>query len=338
MGFLGAGLIAQAHVRLLGAVPEVTIAAVHDPAVDRARAFAAATGAAPCATVAEVIDRSEALYVCTWTSEHPQAVRAAAERGLAVFCEKPLGVDLASVETMVAAVDAAAVTNQVGLVLRYSPAFHWLRRLIDDPRSGRMISVGFRDDQYLPVGGGYGSTWRSDAARAGSGVLLEHSIHDLDMLEHLAGPMERVSCVTRALHGLSGIEDVAVLSFQSRGGAVGALTTVWHDIRDRGDSRRVEVFCENLWGALDGHFHDGPVAWERRGEPRQTLQGQALRDRAREVGLVEQNEDAAFVAAVLGGRPASPDFRTGLRAHQVVDVAYRSAAAGGRQLDVPATA
>ena len=40
-----------------------------------------------------MLDTCDAVYITTWTSEHPRLVAAAAERGLAIFCEKPLAVD-----------------------------------------------------------------------------------------------------------------------------------------------------------------------------------------------------------------------------------------------------
>ena len=46
-----------------------------------------------------MLDRCDAVYVCSWTSEHPRLVAAAAERGVHVFCEKPLAVDLATADT-----------------------------------------------------------------------------------------------------------------------------------------------------------------------------------------------------------------------------------------------
>ena len=51
-----------------------------------------------------MLDGCDAVYVCTWTSEHPRLVAAAVERGLAVFCEKPLATTLAAAEAMAAAV------------------------------------------------------------------------------------------------------------------------------------------------------------------------------------------------------------------------------------------
>jgi predicted dehydrogenase len=59
------------------------------------------------------------------------------------------------------------------------------------------MNVVFRDDQYLPTQGVYASTWRADAALAGSGVLLEHSIHDLDLLEWLSARSHEVAPANR---------------------------------------------------------------------------------------------------------------------------------------------
>jgi len=210
VGFLGAGLVARIHQRSLSAVAgDVVWAGVYDIDTERATQFAADTGSAFCRTETELLERSDAVYICAWTSEHPRLVHAAVERGLAVYCEKPLAVSLTSAEAMTGQVTEARVVNQAGLVLRHSPAFRWLRRILDDPRSGRLMSITFRDDQYLPVGGYYGSTWRADPARAGAGVLLEHSIHDVDILEFLAGPVAGVGCRTGSVHGIAGIEDVA---------------------------------------------------------------------------------------------------------------------------------
>ena len=128
-------------------------AGVYDPDAERAARFAAASGSVVCASEDEVLDGCDAVYVCTWTSEHPRLVAAAVERGLAVFCEKPLATTLAAAEAMAAAVAGSGVTNQVGLILRRSPAFVWARHLVEAPEAGRVMAVVFRDDQYIPVQG-----------------------------------------------------------------------------------------------------------------------------------------------------------------------------------------
>jgi predicted dehydrogenase len=336
VGFLGAGLIATYHSKSLRwSRADVTWAGVYDPDSARAAQFAAASGATACDSEDEVLDSCDAVYVCTWTSEHPRLVDAALARGLAVFCEKPLAVDLAAASTMAAAVARAGVVNQVGLVLRRSPAFLYLHHLVNDPASGRLMTVVFRDDQFIPTQGMYGSTWRGEVAKAGSGTLLEHSIHDIDILQWLAGPIATVSARAAHFHELAGIEDAVAVSLGFSSGAVGTLASVWHDVLERPSLRRVEVFCERGWFAMEEDDWYGPIHWTRLGGARGSVRGPDLEAAVREAGLPAENPDRAFVDCAASGRPAHPDFATALRAHVVADAAYRSAAAGGAVTEVP---
>jgi myo-inositol 2-dehydrogenase/D-chiro-inositol 1-dehydrogenase len=85
----------------------------------------------------EVLDSCDAVYVCTWTSEHARQIEKAVARGLAVFCEKPLAFDLATAQRMAAMVAESGVVNQVGLVLRRSPAYLWAKHLSTTARPAR---------------------------------------------------------------------------------------------------------------------------------------------------------------------------------------------------------
>lgn len=338
VGFLGAGLVARLHASSLTAGgAAMTFAAVYDPDAARAEAFAAATGAVACSSEDEVLRRSDAVYVCSWTSEHPRLVEAVVARGLAVFCEKPLAPDLALARRMARLVAAAGVVNQVGLVLRASPSFTLLRRLLEDPDNGPQLCVAFRDDQYFPVQGLYASSWRADVSRAGAGVLLEHSIHDVDILEVLCGPIASVSCATRAFYGHPGIEDGAVLTLRFASGAVGTLTTVWHNVLTRANERHLEIFCDRLWCALDGEHWLGEVRWRRPSGEEERAHGRLVEQRLADLGAAASNPDVEFVRAVADGAEAQPGFATALRAHVLVDAAYRSADAGGAPVAVPLT-
>lgn len=332
IGFLGTGFIATYHSKQLrravreGAA-EVTWAGAHDPDTAKLDAFCRASGAPALSSPAAVVEASDAVYVCSWTSEHPRLVAEVVGAGRAVFCEKPLAVDLGTAEALVADVQRAGVVNQVGLVLRDSPALTHLRQLVQDPASGRVMAVVFRDDQYLPVQGQYASTWRADPARAGSGTLLEHSIHDLDVLEWLVGPAAGISARTAAFHGLDGIEDLAVATLTWEAGTVATLTSVWHDVLARPSLRRIEVLCEHAHLVAEDDWF-GPVSWTT-DEGSGSVQGEAL---VRAAGLEAPfgpNPDAAFVQAVAEGRPARPDVAAALRAHRLADAAYRSASSGG---------
>lgn len=333
IGFLGAGLIAHFHALLLAESGRAhRIGPVFDPDADRAAEFAAGWGGTAVGSEDEVLDDCDAVYVVTWTSEHARLVEAACRRGLPVFCEKPLGFDAATAATMAEAVGTAGVINQVGLVLRSSPAMVLLRHLVNEPDAGRVMSVVFRDDQYIPTQGMYASDWRADRRRAGAGTMLEHAIHDVDLLEWCFGPVASVSSRSANFHGHDGIEDSVASVFHLESGAVGVHTTIWHDVLERPSLRRIEVFCERRHIVVeDDRF--GPVGWTTTGSPDARVEGPALIAHLEALGIAPENPDGAFVDAVVSGRAAAPSFADAVRAHVLVDAVYTSAAAGGRPVE-----
>ena len=336
IGFLGAGLIATYHSKSLrrsGA--QVVRAGVYDPNRDRVRAFAAASGHTVCDSEDDVLDHCDAAYICTWTSEHPRLLAKVLERGLHVFCEKPLATTTEQAMAMADAVTAAGVVHQVGLVLRRSPAYLWAKHLIDESTAGRVMTVVFRDDQFIPTQGHYSSTWRADRELAGAGTLMEHSIHDVDMLRFLVGDVQRVSALTANFHGHDGIEDVATATLRFACGAIGTLTSVWHDNLARPSLRRVEVFCERRHIVIEGDDWFGPVSWTDADGSTGSMEGTALADAVAPMRDGSDNPDGEFVRAILEGHPAAPGFATAVKAHQIVSAMYESADADGATVLVP---
>lgn len=339
VGLVGCGTIALAHSFALKAIAaarlvDAGVVATFDVDVARAEAFAANHPAAGAtATIDELLDGVDAVWVCTPTSSHRAIVEAAASRGVAVFCEKPLAPTLADAEAMCAAVAAAGVPAQVGLVLRTSPAFLALRGLVRDRTLGPVMSVVFRDDQFFPIQGHYGSTWRADAAVAGAGTLLEHSIHDVDALRFCVDEIAEVTAASIAnFAGHDGVEDVATVLFRFAGGALGTLTSVWHEVLTRPSTRRVEVFCRDGFVWLDDDF-GGPLHLE-------TSDGSSTVDVRLPAWVHELPgldgdaflpvkhyaiADRAFLDAIATGRMPAPGLDEGLTAHRLVAAAYEAA-------------
>ena len=335
IGFLGAGLIATYHSKSLrhSGIPVIR-AGVYDPDPERTAIFAEASGHTAMSSEDDVLDSCDAVYVCTWTSEHLRQVGKAAARGLAVFCEKPLAFDAATADQMASMVSEAGVVNQVGLVLRRSPAYLWAKHLIDDPAAGTLMAVVFRDDQFIPIQGHYGSTWRGDRTLAGAGTLLEHSIHDVDMLRVLVGEIERVSAHVSNFHGHDGIEDVATATVRFANGALGTLASVWHDNLARPSLRRVEIFCTRRHIVIEGDDWYGPVSWTDSDGETHTITDEKLSAAAAALRDGLENPDAEFVRSVLAETPATPDFAEAVRAHRIIDAMYASAANGGESVSI----
>ena len=344
IGFVGSGIIAWApglglKAMIDGGVIDASIVVVHDQRERRARAFADAVGADGAAVVAgpdELAARCDAVWVCTPTAAHRSAVDQALAADCAIFCEKPLDRDLARATELVDAVAASGVAGQCGLVLRSAPVFRALRDLVQQGTLGAPMAAVFRDDQYFPIRGSYASEWRADVAQAGGGCLIEHSIHDVDILRFCFGEVAEVAARTANHAGHEGVEDVATVSLSFASGLQAHLTSVWHDILSRGSTRRVELFCREGMVWLENEFR-GPLhvqtseGTEVRACPSPAwVDALPLADD--EVGLAVRayaEADRAFVDAVTGGWAPEPGLDVALEAHRLVDAAYRSAAGGG---------
>ena len=340
VGFIGTGFIARTHNWFLKhSSADHRIVAVDDVDGERAQASADRVRA-EVVEQAELLERVDAVFVTTWTSEHEYLVAAAAERGVAVFCEKPLAFDATAVQRMVDAVETAGVVNQVGLILRFMPQLIHAKALLADERAGRLLAVSFRDDQFIPIQSHYGSTWRIDPERCGRGTLLEHSIHDVDVMQWMCGPVDSVSGSVREVHGYDRIDDVAIARLDFADGGIASLTSIWHDIIDRPSLRNIEIFSENLYLHLDGEA-TSPLTWQFTGEPVQTLEGDALARACIDAGLARERDLApvaggamfnpltAFLDAIADGVDSPLPLREALPAHRIVDAIYASADEGG---------
>ena len=304
-----------------GGVVEAAIVAVHDQRERRARGFAEALGDGDVAVVAdaaEVARRCDAVWVCTPTSAHRGAVDEALAAGRAVFCEKPLDVrpgprhgswSRRSPRGRRGQPERARAAQCAGLPGAARPgrrAGRWVRRW---RRCSATTSTSpFRAP--TPRSGG------PTSSQAGGGCLIEHSIHDLDILRFCFGDVDSVVARTANHAGHQGIEDLAAVTLSFASGFEAQLTSVWHDIMSRGSTRRLEVFCRQGMVWLDDEFR-GPLHV-------QTSEGTEVRACPSppwvdalpladdEVGLAVRayvEADRAFVDAVTTGRPPEPGTR-----------------------------
>ncbi len=344
IGFVGTGLIAWAHglglkAMIDGGVIDASIVSAHDPRERRARRFLDALGSEGARTAmgaTEVAAQADLVWVCTPTSGHRAAVDAALASGRAVFCEKPLDRDLSAARALADAAVASGVPTQCGLVLRSAPVFRALRDLVRGGSLGAPMAAIFRDDQFFPIQGHYASQWRADVAQAGGGCLIEHSIHDVDILRFCFGPVRQISAQTRNFADHEGIEDLASVSLSFASGCEAQLTSVWHDILSRGSTRRIEVFFREGMVWLDDefrgplHIQTGTGTEDRDCPSPDWVDSLALSDD--EIGLAVRayvEADRDFVDAVTAGRSPEPSVADAVEAHRLVDAAYRSAAADG---------
>ena len=335
VGFIGTGHIATFHSKMLKRSGVAMVrGGCYDIDAARAETFAQGSGSTVMHSEDEVINNSDVVYICTWTSEHQRLVEMCIAAGKPFFCEKPLSTGFAKAREMYDSATASGLTHQCGLILRRSPAYLWARELIADPAAGAPMAVVFRDDQFIPIQGHYKSTWRGDVEKAGAGTLLEHSIHDVDMLRFLIGEVSSVSARSTYRHGIEGIEDCVAASVQFANGAVGTLTTIWHDNLSRPSLRNVEVFCENRTVIIAGDDWFGPVTWSNADGTTGSLEGEELMAKTAPLALKDANPDAAFVLSAVDKEPGFPDFSIALEAHRIVEAMYQSARDNGNAVAV----
>jgi UDP-N-acetyl-2-amino-2-deoxyglucuronate dehydrogenase len=224
------------------------------------------------------------------------------------------------------------------------------RDLIAAGTLGRPMTAVMVDDQYFPIQGHYRSTWRGDVSLVGAGTLLEHAIHDIDILISYFGRLRRVHGVTRHFFEKKGVEDLSAATLEFESGAVVSHTSIWHNLLARGSSRRMLVIGE-----------DGQLAWQdddwsaairidaNESGARELSSAEVVERYIESAGVSDARlaetvrapyagqdyllEDYAFLRAVTEGRPASPGLEVAVYAHEVVDAIYASAREG-RALDL----
>ncbi len=362
VGIIGAGLIGQVHSLMLRHIADrteqsVRVVAVADVAHAQAERLAARwPGAHALASADDLIaDRSiDAVWICTPTRLHRDAAIAAARAGKHIFCEKPLAMTSAEAAEMADAIHRAGVLSQVGLVLRFSPVYTVMKSMAAAPDAGRILAVVMRDDQDFPIRGVHASAWRNDPSLTAGGTLIEHSVHDFDLITWMLGPIERLYCRTRNLSGAPGIEDLGTVALEFAGGFLGQLTSVWHKMIGRPSNRRLEIFTENLFIASD-HDIVGPIIVQRGGAQSEEIIAEAevlrrfekivlterpyLAPLSDSLGLSYALEDLSFVAALSGACAPDPPIYAGVAAQRLVESAYASARSGAPvTIELPAPA
>ena len=141
-------------------------------------------------------DDIDAIDICVPNHLHREIALAAADAGKAILCEKPLAMDVAEGEAMVAAVERAGVPTMVWYNYRRVPSVTLARQLVEEGRIGRPFHyrAQFLQDwtiaEDVPQGGA--ALWRLDVKAAGSGVTGDLLAHNIDTAMWLNGLITKV--------------------------------------------------------------------------------------------------------------------------------------------------
>lgn len=220
---IGLGDISGIHIGAIRQNPEITLAAVCD--IDE-RAKERAPENVPFYTdFREMIKREkpDVVHICLPHYLHVPVSCEAAEMGVHVFCEKPVAMNTQEAEEF-AAFEAAHPEIYMGICLqnRFNESVEMLKGFIDSGEYGRVtgakgIVPWAREKSYYDA-----KPWRGKMATAGGGCMINQSVHTLDLLYHLGGPIAEIKAsVSQILDYGIEVEDTAAASLTYENGAHG---------------------------------------------------------------------------------------------------------------------
>ncbi len=320
IAILGAGRIGQVHASAIASVPEATLVAVAEPFADAALKVQATYGCdiREIDEIAEA-DDVDAVVICTPTDTHADLIEQFVRSGKAVFCEKPIDLDVNRVRACLDVVESENGRLMLGFNRRFDPDFMALKAVIDQGRIGavEMITLTSRDPSAPP---------QNYIVRSG-GIFRDMTIHDFDMARWLLG--EEVASVQAAASVQTDPEiselgdyDSASVILTTASGKQCAITNTRRAAY--GYDQRIEVHgSQGMVSARNHHEANIEIA-DADGFHRPPL----LNFFMNRYVAAYTNEIVTFVKAVADGADMPTSGIDGLRALELAEAALQSVATG----------
>jgi predicted dehydrogenase len=263
VGFLGVGWIGQSRMQALAATGLVEPVAVADLDAGLREQAAALTGAEPAEGLDALLELSlDGVVIATPSALHAEQAIAALERGVAVFCQKPLGRDAAETERVVAAARAAGRLLAVDLSYRHTAALRAARELVASGELGEIYAA----DLVFHNAYGPDKPWFLRRELSGGGCLIDLGTHLVDLALWLTGSASANVGWARLLRegrplapGAEEVEDFALAQLELEGGATARVACSW--FLPAGRECELECTLYGTGGAVsvrnvDGSFYD----------------------------------------------------------------------------------
>lgn len=278
----------------------------------------------------------DAVYIASPNYAHLEQTRQAAAAGKHVFCEKPLGMNVAEAKLMLKACQKAKVNLGTAFMMRYQSQHQAALRLVQEGKLGKPVYVRAQlSCWYPPIRG----AWRQEPKLGGGGALMDLAGHCLDLLELFFGPVTSVSCMIGHTVQRYATEDSGAVLARFKNGALATVDTFFC-IRDNSSKNRLE-----LYGANGSILAQGTLGQGAAGEMAAFLEGggkyDAKQARTTGGGLIiapppvntYRAEIEGFSQALLEGRDTKESALAGLRSQKILEACYKSARTG-RQISI----
>jgi predicted dehydrogenase len=241
-GIVGCGVIGPVHAEAIASLPDAQLVSVVDLDAEKAQKLARQYGATPYTQLQHMLDseRVDVVIICTPSGSHGALACQVMRSGRHVIVEKPMEITREAINEMLRVQQATGVKLAVISQHRFDSASRQAHDLVEGKAFGRLVLGNaivpwWRSQEYYDSGDWRG-TWKLD----GGGVLMNQTIHSIDLLQWLMGPVRSVFGYTDTLAHRMETEDVAVAVLRFANGALGtvAATTGAYP----GVTTRVEIF------------------------------------------------------------------------------------------------
>lgn len=333
-------MIANFHAQAIQAMKSGQLGAIYARNPEKAKALGKKYNCQAYHQLSDLLaDKTiDIVTIATPSGAHLAPTIAAAKAGKHIICEKPLEVTPARIEQMIRVCAEQKVVLGSIFNRRFNPAMQAFKKAVDAGRFGRLTMCDayvkwYRTQAYYDSG-----AWRGTWALDGGGALMNQSIHTIDQLIYLAGPVKRLSASTTCLiHENIEVEDTAVAILEFENGARGVIqgaTSCWSS-----SGHPAEV---HLCGS-DGSVFMTDESFSVWGFKTPALEDDFVKNNLMEgveVGMGANDPSAinfeghlrnfeAIVDAIENGHSPSVSGEEGLKAVQVIDAIYRSARQNG---------
>jgi myo-inositol 2-dehydrogenase/D-chiro-inositol 1-dehydrogenase len=179
IGLIGAGRIGRVHAASIAGNARAKLVCVVDQIASSAESLAEQYGATT-GTLEKLLGSGiDAVMICSATNTHADLIERAAAAGKAIFCEKPVDLDVARARSCARRAEEARVPLLIGFNRRFDPHFARLKAHIDAGTLGavEMVQITSRDPGPPPA----------DYVRVSGGLFRDMTIHDFDMARWLLG-------------------------------------------------------------------------------------------------------------------------------------------------------
>jgi predicted dehydrogenase len=180
-------------------------------------------------------DEVDAVYIATPVSMHaPQAI-AAAEAGKHVLCEKPMAMNVAECDRMIAACRSSGVRLGLAYYRRFYPSVVRIKQLITSGAIGQPVFAQMIAAEPFDPRPGEPRHWLVQPEQSGGGPMADFGCHRLEVLLHLLGPIVRTTSIVARVALDREVEDTAAVLLQSAQGAC-AMVAVTNAAAERQDT------------------------------------------------------------------------------------------------------